>query len=1589
MSEYTVRLGSDSNSVKLEHQNNYNTTLPGTVSPRKFIQLTDVNMIGVQNGDLVTYDETTKTFIPGVNRNNFITTSLYVSGIGTISGVTINSGTVLANEFYGNLIGIANTSIDVIGGIGSLTTLFVTGVSSLPYVYAGIITANTFYGNLIGTASTSTDVIGGIADINSLNVSGITTLNEAYTGNIQSNGIISATEFYGNLIGNVSTAVTSINVVGGIASITSLDVSGISTLPNIIGTSATIATIQSDSITASDFYGNLTGTSTTSINVIGGISSVKNLSVSGISTLGITSIANLTSQELNVSGISTLGDVAISSGIITSSNPGVTTVVYYGDGSHLIGVNAFNVVTQSNSELIVYPTFASNTGVSSVGISSEKFVFIPSSGDVGLGTTNPSSKLTVIGDGYFSGDVTATTFIGNLIGTATTSVNAVGGIGSLSSLTVSGVSTLGITSATNLTSQQLYVSGIVTAPTFVGNLTGTATTATKLEHIRTFEITGDIVALPQNFDGTQNVSLASSIQPNSVGLGTYTYGDYVKNITGTPSQIIVSQTSGEGSSPQISLSNNVTITNNLTVNNDVQISNDLNVNGNITIGGTSAYLAVNNLLIKDRDIVSGYTLDGFGNDVSTDVTANTGGIAVASTEGSPIINLNTAGIETLPPTYKKLMWFKENSFAGLNTDAWMFNYGVGVGSTQIPFGVRLAVGGVQVTDNDLVKVRNINASGIITGSSFVSSSGYFKAPDGTNAFYIYSGSGNIAFQGTISASQINNASGNKVIGFANTDVTFENNAYVNNNLYVTGITSSKNGFYGNLTGTATTSVNVVGGIGSLSSLTVSGVSTLGITSTTNLTAQQLNVSGLSTLSYLNSTNINAGSITATTFVGNFSGTATTAINVVGGIADVTSLNVSGFSTLSNVSAGIVTATQFSTGPFGIGINTNTIYGPATIIIDPYPVGDNGGVLRIKGDLYVDGTQTIINSNTLEIADLQIGIGTTAFNDVVLDGAGIGIGSPVTRKTFAWQYSTLSFKSSENINLALNKTYKINGVDVLSSNTLGSGVVNSSLTSVGTLNSLNVSGISTLPFLNSTNITAGIVTATTFIGNLTGTATTAVNVVGGIGSLSSLTVSGVSTLGITSVTNLTSQQLSVAGVSTLGFVTVGNVYSTGIITATTFSGTATTALSASTAYGLSGAPNINVGIVTSTKLVVNDGGTFTGVVTATTFNGQINSGVGTITTLTSTDITASTITATSNGLANKSVLAATGTPRVANSSYGLLGVGPGNLGFSDTDIVAHYYHNVNSYAQIIFQNNNPGNAASADIIVNNDKDSGTQYYGDFGVNSSSFAGSGPYDDSNGVYLYSAGGTLSLGTNDGFDVRIATGNATNTPTTKVTVKAVTGNVGIGTTTPSSKLTVIGDGFFSGIVTASRFVGSGSSLTDLRVGIQSSGTLVGTAGTINFTGIGISSVTVASNIATINIPATTRTKTIITAVPGQTIFPCSYTVGYVDVFFNGSKLSSSQYTAQDGANVVLIDAASANDVIEIVGYNGVLKLAGSNTVLSDVSTDGTICYIGKAAAGVSTGDPYWTIRRSLYSSVGIVTSTGVARNIAWSSRTTGIYT
>ena len=109
----------------------------------------------------------------------------------------------------------------------------------------------------------------------------------------------------------------------------------------------------------------------------------------------------------------------------------------------------------------------------------------------------------------------------------------------------------------------------------------------------------------------------------------------------------------------------------------------------------------------------------------------------------------------------------------------------------------------------------------------------------------------------------------------------------------------------------------------------------------------------------------------------------------------------------------------------------------------------GGSLNIQGDLNVLGTFTTINSTTITVADKNIELGVVSSpTDLTAQGGGITLRG-VTDKSINW-YSGVGWSSSESWNLASGNTYKINGTNVLSATSLGTGVTNSSLTALGTI-----------------------------------------------------------------------------------------------------------------------------------------------------------------------------------------------------------------------------------------------------------------------------------------------------------------------------------------------------------------------------------------------------------------------------------------------------------------------------------------------------------------------------------------------------------
>ena len=85
-------------------------------------------------------------------------------------------------------------------------------------------------------------------------------------------------------------------------------------------------------------------------------------------------------------------------------------------------------------------------------------------------------------------------------------------------------------------------------------------------------------------------------------------------------------------------------------------------------------------------------------------------------------------------------------------------------------------------------------------------------------------------------------------------------------------------------------------------------------------------------------------------------------------------------------------------------------------------------LIVTGNLTVNGTTTTIDTQTLQVEDKNIILGYGSTSDVAVDGGGITL-TGATNKTFNWIDATDAWTSSEHMDLAAGKSYKISGTSI--------------------------------------------------------------------------------------------------------------------------------------------------------------------------------------------------------------------------------------------------------------------------------------------------------------------------------------------------------------------------------------------------------------------------------------------------------------------------------------------------------------------------------------------------------------------------------
>jgi hypothetical protein len=458
---------------------------------------------------------------------------------------------------------------------------------------------------------------------------------------------------------------------------------------------------------------------------------------------------------------------------------------------------------------------------------------------------------------------------------------------------------------------------------------------------------------------------------------------------------------------------------------------------------------------------------------------------------------------------------------------------------------------------NITGINEITAAGTVDVNGYLDVGGQARI-NGITTFYSTldsagSTQGSVVMHGGLGVSkQVNFGGGLNVIGHTELD-----------NVNVSGVST----FAGD--------INANGNIVGDNSTNITGIA--GVTATTLAgtlqTAAQPNVTSLGTIASLTASSAKVSDLTngRVVYAGasgelqdsanlTFNGSTLTAGAFAGDGSQLTNLpgiDTAGGSTFNDVfSSGINTlgkgasgrtflydadSLKFQTTGIGVSVSSGTaktayIEGPEEIWIDPHPtgVGTTSGIVRIRGDLYVDGKEVIIDVDKLEIGDFQIGIASTAGTNVQLDGAGIGIGSVSIRKSITWNNATSALMCSENWNVASGKHYEIAGTDVLTATTLGSGVVNSSLTSLGTIASLTASTAKVSDLTNTRVVYAGASGELQDSANLTfnGTTLTANAFAGNGAALTNITVTGINTGASSDFTDLVvSGNLKVTGIST--------------------------------------------------------------------------------------------------------------------------------------------------------------------------------------------------------------------------------------------------------------------------------------------------------------------------------------------------------------------------------------------------------------------------------------------------------------------------
>jgi hypothetical protein len=1013
--------------------------------------------------------------------------------------VNVATALTVAGDSGSEVINLGNEILTISGGTNltsssssNTVTLDLDPNISLTNVNAsGIITATGgFVGDLTGTATSTTNIPNLTGDITSVNTeTTLATVNSNIGTFGSSTEIPSITVNAKGLVTGVTTSAITVGDGTLTLNVSGTGLSGSQTFTaNQSGNSTftvnsnATSNNTSSTIVARDSSGGFIAGIVTATRFFGDVVG----DVTGNVTGNLVGLADSATKLATARTIALSGDVSGSVSFDGSSNVTITTTVADDSHNHTISnVDGLQTALDAKAPLDspsltgtpTAPTAAAGTNTTQVATTEFVSTAVSNLVDTAPGTLDTLNELAAaLGD-----DPNFATTVSNQIGTkldassytasdVLTKIKTVDGASSgLDADLLDGQEGSYYRNASNLNAGTISDDRL---PSVISSdITGNAGTATSLSTARTIALTGDVQGSVL-FDGSSNVSIAATIQPNSVALGSDTTGNYVATISDSGSTDIVVNNSGTESA-DVTLGLNSTGVSTGSYGSSTEIPTfTVDAKGRLTAAGSvsvSAGMTVTGDSGSENiDFLSETLTISGGTNLTSSASNN--GVTINLDENISLANISASGVVTATSG------FSGNLTGNVTGDL------TGNADTATSLENARTIGGVSFDGTSNINLPGVNAAGNQDTSGNAATATSLETPrtiggvsfDGTTNINLpgvntagnqdtsgnaatatklatarsiaLSGDviGEVLFDGTSNVSIAATIQSNSVA--LGDDTTGNYVASITNGSYITGANGGSEGaaltlavdatstntaskvvardssgnfsagtITANLAGTATSTTNIpnlTGDITSVNTTTTlatvnSNVGTFG--SSTAIPSITVNAKGLVTGVSTNAITVGDGTLTLATSGTGLSGSQTFSANQSGNATFTVTSNATSNNTNSTIvsrdgaggfSAGIVTATQFSTGSGNIGITTNRISGPDTIIIDPAAVGDNTGIVIIKGDLQIDGTTTTINSTVVTVDDLNITLADGAANAAAANGAGITIAGANATLTYA-------------------------------------------------------------------------------------------------------------------------------------------------------------------------------------------------------------------------------------------------------------------------------------------------------------------------------------------------------------------------------------------------------------------------------------------------------------------------------------------------------------------------------------------------------------------------------------------------------------